>query len=222
MTTLVLRLAGPMQAWATDSRFGDRRTGLVPSKSGVIGMLMAALGSHDDQTVEMFANMGFAVRADRPGTIGWDFQTAKGHEMMPLSNRSYLCDAVFTVFLETGDPGFAGTLVEAIENPVNTIYLGRKTCLPAGHITVGLYEEGIDTLITTIAHQGGAARPTTVTVHRDGTVDDHTMICRDVPVSFLNRVHRDRFVKVEQVTIPAAEGARGEFFDRYFSDLPKV
>ena len=37
MSVLLLRLAGPMQSWGTRSRFGNRDTGLEPSRSGVIG-----------------------------------------------------------------------------------------------------------------------------------------------------------------------------------------
>ena len=44
MSTLLLRLAGPMQSWGTDSKFDVRRTGREPSKSGVIGLVAAALG----------------------------------------------------------------------------------------------------------------------------------------------------------------------------------
>jgi CRISPR system Cascade subunit CasD len=39
MAVLLLRLAGPMQAWGTQSRFVNRDTELEPSKSGVIGLL---------------------------------------------------------------------------------------------------------------------------------------------------------------------------------------
>ena len=44
MSTLLLRLAAPLQAWGTESKFESRRTQREPSKSGVIGMLAAALG----------------------------------------------------------------------------------------------------------------------------------------------------------------------------------
>ena len=44
MSTLLLRLAGPMQAWGADSRFDIRKTNREPTKSGVIGLLAAALG----------------------------------------------------------------------------------------------------------------------------------------------------------------------------------
>ena len=44
MNTLLLRLAGPMQSWGTQSRFFTRDTGLEPSKSGVIGPALRRLG----------------------------------------------------------------------------------------------------------------------------------------------------------------------------------
>ena len=43
MSTLLLRLAGPMQSWGTDSKFDVRRTGREPSKSGVIGLVCTVL-----------------------------------------------------------------------------------------------------------------------------------------------------------------------------------
>ena len=42
--TLLLRLAGPMQSWGLESRFDQRDTGREPSKSGVLGLICAALG----------------------------------------------------------------------------------------------------------------------------------------------------------------------------------
>lgn len=44
MATLLLRLAAPLQAWGADSKFETRKTAREPTKSGVIGLLAAALG----------------------------------------------------------------------------------------------------------------------------------------------------------------------------------
>ena len=52
MGTLLLRLAAPLQAWGIDSKFNIRQTGNVPSKSGVVGLLAAALGRTRDESVE--------------------------------------------------------------------------------------------------------------------------------------------------------------------------
>ena len=50
MATLLLRLAAPLQAWGADSKFETRKTGREPTKSGVIGLLAAALGLRRDET----------------------------------------------------------------------------------------------------------------------------------------------------------------------------
>lgn len=78
MPTLLLRLVGPMQSWGTTSRFDERDTGKEPSKSGVIGLLAAALGidreNWDD--LEPLTRLKMAVRHDRPGVLKQDYQTA--------------------------------------------------------------------------------------------------------------------------------------------------
>ena len=50
MATLLLRLAAPLQAWGADSKFETRKTAREPTKSGVIGLLAAALGLRRDET----------------------------------------------------------------------------------------------------------------------------------------------------------------------------
>ena len=69
MPTLLLRLAGPMQSWGTTSRFDQRDTGKEPSKSGVIGLLAAAMGiDRENWTgLQPLARLRMAVRHDRPG-----------------------------------------------------------------------------------------------------------------------------------------------------------
>ena len=44
MAVLLLRLAAPLQAWGSNSKFIIRNTEREPTKSGVVGMLAAALG----------------------------------------------------------------------------------------------------------------------------------------------------------------------------------
>ena len=50
MATLLLRLAAPLQAWGADSKFETRKTNREPTKSGVIGLLAAALGLRRDES----------------------------------------------------------------------------------------------------------------------------------------------------------------------------
>jgi CRISPR-associated Cas5-like protein len=46
MATLLLRLAAPLQSWGSDSKFETRKTDREPTKSGVVGLLAAALLGH--------------------------------------------------------------------------------------------------------------------------------------------------------------------------------
>ena len=68
MPTLLLRLVGPMQSWGTTSRFDERDTGKEPSKSGVIGLLAAALGIDRENWVDLapLTRLRMGVRHDRP------------------------------------------------------------------------------------------------------------------------------------------------------------
>lgn len=141
MPTLLLRLAGPMQSWGTTSRFDQRDTGKEPSKSGVIGLLAAALGidreNWDD--LEPLTRLTMAVRHDRPGVLKRDYQTAqniisadrsKVHETA-VTTRDYLSDAVFLVGLEGPDRRLLERAHTALQNPCWPLALGRKSYVPS-------------------------------------------------------------------------------------------
>ena len=74
--TLPLVLAGPLQAWGSSSRFARRGTENAPTKSGVVGLLAAALGRERTADVSDLAALRFGVRVDQPGTRVRDYQTA--------------------------------------------------------------------------------------------------------------------------------------------------
>ena len=76
MGVLLLRASGLMQSWGVQSRFGVRDTGLEPSKSGVVGLLCAALGRRRDEPIDDLAALTMGVRVDQEGTMGRDYQTA--------------------------------------------------------------------------------------------------------------------------------------------------
>ena len=79
--TLFLRLEGPLQAWGDqESKFVIRRTAEAPTKSGVIGMLCAALGVSRADAPRVWlakacAARAWAVRIDAPGVRWWDYHT---------------------------------------------------------------------------------------------------------------------------------------------------
>lgn len=141
MPTLLLRLAGPMQSWGTTSRFDQRDTGKEPSKSGVIGLLAAALGIDRENwtDLEPLTQLKMAVRHDRPGVLKRDYQTAqniisadrsKVHETA-VTTRDYLADAVFLVALEDEDRALLERALTALQNPAWPLALGRKSYVPS-------------------------------------------------------------------------------------------
>lgn len=140
MTTLLLRLAGPLQSWGTSSRFTRRATDRTPSKSGVIGLLAAAEGQRRTDSIEHLLGLRFAVRTEQPGTLLRDFQTAaRPGERTPVSvsSRHYLSDAVFLAAME-GDRDLLEGLQAALRAPHFPLFLGRRSCPPVGRLDGGL------------------------------------------------------------------------------------
>ncbi|MBI4802849.1 MAG: type I-E CRISPR-associated protein Cas5/CasD [Elusimicrobia bacterium] len=147
MSTLLLRLAGPMQSWGTTSRFDQRDTGKEPSKSGVIGLLAAAMGIDQENWTDLkpLTNLAMGVRHDRPGFPKYDYQTAgcamadsiiKANGELStaggvVSRRFYLADAVFLAGLESQDESLLVRADAALRNPKWQLSLGRKSYVPS-------------------------------------------------------------------------------------------
>jgi CRISPR system Cascade subunit CasD len=140
-SVLLLRLSAPLQAWGVQSRFAVRDTGREPSKSGVVGLLCAALGRGREQPVADLAALRMAVRVDQEGSILRDFHVAgvggylkasgdvERNNVIP-GNRYYLMDARFLVGLAGDDDELLARLQAALRDPVWPLYLGRKACVP--------------------------------------------------------------------------------------------
>lgn len=141
MATLLLRLVGPMQSWGTTSRFDERDTGKEPSKSGVIGLIAAAVGIDRENWEDLapITHLAMGVRHDRPGVPKRDYQTAqdiisadgsKVHETA-VTTRHYLADAAFLVGLSGDDRALLTRIHAALANPHWTLALGRKSYVPS-------------------------------------------------------------------------------------------
>ncbi|HEX6937942.1 MAG TPA: type I-E CRISPR-associated protein Cas5/CasD [Longimicrobiales bacterium] len=87
---LLIRLEGPLQAWGTRARWDVRDTAREPTRSGVIGLLAAALGydRNDPRIVdELEAGLEIGVRVEREGDILDDYHTITGY--LPTAEGSY-------------------------------------------------------------------------------------------------------------------------------------
>lgn len=150
MSTLVLRLAGPMQSWGMKGRFTRRSTELHPTKSGIVGLLAAAQGRRRTDPIEDLARLRMGVRIDQPGRLMRDFHTASRPGITaPLSYRYYLSDAVFLVAVD-GHNELIKALDEALASPTFPLYLGRRAFPPAGPPSLGVVGAGaVETLTET-------------------------------------------------------------------------
>ena len=139
MGTLLLRLAAPIQAWGVESQFEIRKTGREPTKSGVVGLLAAALGRGRDVPPDDLNALRFGVRVDQEGQVERDFHTAHREADKPpyTTDRYYLTDAVFLVGLE-GDGALLASLEQALAAPRYPLFLGRRSCPPTLPVCLGV------------------------------------------------------------------------------------
>lgn len=140
MTTLLFRLVAPLQSWGVQSHFTIRDTASEPSKSGVVGVLCAALGidREDDAALRRVAAAHVGVRVDREGMLKRDYHTAQnilkaqgGIKETDVSLRWYLADAAFLVGLHGADRALLEELYAALQAPLWPLFLGRKACVPS-------------------------------------------------------------------------------------------
>jgi len=220
--TLFLRLEGPLQAWGDQqSKFVIRRTAEAPTKSGVAGILCAALGVSRPAAAEGWLRrlgaLRMGVRIDVPGVRWWDYHTVGAGMRMRtadggtkpgamLTRREYLCDASFLVALK-GECDLIADLQAALESPKWTLYLGRKCCPPSRPLLEKPPVAEFGDLISALAsvpwckRLDGDDQPQSLhclldwelTQHEPEAPDD-ALIWYDVPVTFDPPSHRPRFV----------------------------
>lgn len=210
MATLLLRLAAPMQSWGMDSKFETRLTMREPTKSGVIGMLAAALGCRRDQLPGQLKQLRMAVRVDQEGQPLEDFHAVHGIEADGagrigrnadgtlkraknrdfITYRHYLCDAVFLVALECEDGGYLNELADALRHPAFPLFLGRRSCPPTLPLVLDVMDTDAQSVLESYPWQASEryrrGHPQTalrlIADARPGSTERPSR--RDVPVSF--------------------------------------
>lgn len=190
MATLLLRLAAPLQAWGSNSKFNIRTTEREPTKSGIVGMLAAALGiqrNDDSKKLEPLNALRFGVRVEKEGKLLRDFHMV--HEMTGkkdshVTERFYLSDAVFMVALESENKEFLEQLAYALEHPVYPLFLGRRSCPPTLPVVWGVRN---DTLLNVLKTEPPVekCKPARIVYDTYG----NGVPVRDKPVSF-SQLHR--------------------------------
>lgn len=219
---LALYLDGPMQSWGHASRFNRRTTLAFPTRSGVTGMLCAALGvdRSDRGMPAALASLEIEVLSLRHPTRWTDYHTVGGgydpktqRQWMPrkanastpdpvLTDREYLADAKFGVLL-SGKPPLLGLCHDKLQNPVWGLWLGRKCCIPASPVCQGLFASRGEA----VEHLKSLASARVVRRVREvRRFDDGNDTLMDVPVCFETREFRPR--RIENEPDPGDDDAR--------------
>jgi CRISPR system Cascade subunit CasD len=160
MKHLALMLDGPLQSWGFASRFQHRTTALFPTKSGLIGLVCAALGIQKGSIAEQewlpkFSALQMTVitiprqsqgrdrREDEHSPIRRleDFHTVLGTRRASgamntdpvVTRRQYVTEGRFGVLL-AGPHEILVRIADALRDPVWGVWLGRKCCIPAAPI----------------------------------------------------------------------------------------
>ena len=154
---LIFTIAAPMASFGMKYDPGEwRNSANRPSKSGVLGLVAAALGiEREDQTCfdALRDSIGFAVRVDDPGQPAYDYHTSqvppqrrnrrfatradelavpKTELKTILSTREFRVNMVATPALwlrgpEAEPPVTLDAIADALKRPHFTLYAGRKS-----------------------------------------------------------------------------------------------
>jgi len=171
MSSLYLRFAGPYQSWAGARATGNHvNTADIPTRSGIIGLIAAALGARRGEWPQWLEELEIEVRVDNPGRIEKDFQTInprpeaqvfieriwaasaqKGNAPASFTpdaqkgtsivRRTYLAGAEFIV--RVSHPERVDELAAAFAEPGFSPYLGRKAFAPTFPLLLGIGKDGL-------------------------------------------------------------------------------
>ena len=216
---LLLYLDAPMQAWGHSSRFNRRTSASWPVKSGVVGMLCAALGiERDDEegiaqladlamTVYTLQNQGKRLMDYHTVGGGYDSKTQRqsmsnkaggGSPSTVLTDREYLLDCKFGVVL-SGSPEVIDRCAAALENPKWGVWFGRKCCLPAARIYEGTFDteaQAKDRLVE-LAQELKLKLESWRVVSKANTFEEGTDSLMDTPINFATRTYQHRRIADE-------------------------
>lgn len=212
-THLALYLEAPLQSWGHQSRYDYRTSLSYPTRSGILGLICAAMGIDRNDTASLqrlnpIKMITYIFRKpshliDYHTTGGGYDNSIKSAFIVPTANgkkqktsvtyREYTENGRFGVIL-SGNLSLMKEIAEALKNPRWGIWLGRKSCIPTSPIFQGIYnthEESLQNLIKI----SGVERPKREILEVD-QFDEGTDTIMDIPLDFAKREFAPRRVKV--------------------------
>ncbi|MDD5089520.1 MAG: type I-E CRISPR-associated protein Cas5/CasD, partial [Candidatus Wallbacteria bacterium] len=163
---LLLYLDSPFQSWGYSSKFDRRSTYGFPTKSGIIGLISAAMGTpkNNREKLEKLCRLKMNAYVLKSGILSVDYHTVgagydsdpdKKLKMVPKANQNtpdpvqtwkeYLADAKYGVILY-GEFELLSQCAQKLNDPIWGIWLGRKCCIPASPVFQGLFDSETESL----------------------------------------------------------------------------
>ncbi len=137
MKTLILKTEG-MSAYGLQTFDVHRKVNHFPTRSGVIGLLGAALGitrENHEQLYTLSKKLNIAVQVNNTGQKIVDYHTVQNfrsptgkiQQGTKPTYREYWCDSEHS-FAITTDEETIKLLSDKVKSPVFTLFQGRKSC----------------------------------------------------------------------------------------------
>lgn len=147
---ILMHLEAHRMSWGSNSYSMERNTDLIPTRSGVGGLIANAMGlNRDDPDIDsLMKQIRISVKVLRSGNPYTDYQNihfwdvsspeddqTDGYQEIVVNKQSwrdYLTDAAFQVALEVLPGRFTPEeVLYYLKNPIRPLYLGRKVCPPS-------------------------------------------------------------------------------------------
>jgi CRISPR system Cascade subunit CasD len=212
-----LYLDGPLQGWGYLADHGYRSTLPYPTRSGITGLLAAALGIDRYDSDEPVKTA--RLNALRLNVLGLQTASEKGRRRLvhgrqirdyhtaqtrgltgavvgnaEVTRRDYLVDANFWRFW-MAPALLLEELEAALRNPVWFGTLGRRSCVPAAPLLLGRFDSESAALAMLETRLG---RSVHVTLRIEECAGADGMLLRDLPLSFSARTYGQRMVRISQ------------------------
>ena len=167
---ILLWLESPLQSWGDNAKFTHKQTLNFPTKSAVLGIILASMGRKGEQheLLKAFSSTDMQVyafsRTKEAAPKLFDFQTIgsgynrsdkfqnlcipkksdgkNGDFDTSIIHKYYLQDAIFAVALEVPND-YLDEVMDGLKQPVYSVFLGRKNCVPTEFIFQGVFAEQV-------------------------------------------------------------------------------
>lgn len=222
---LALYLDAPLQSWGVSSRFQRRDTGSHPTKSGVLGLIAAAMGidKHSEDEASRLAPLAACrflvfpvarpdndyppLRLEDYHTVGGGYdrndpvdrlriaRKASGGPSTTVVTRRFYLEQARFSVVLEGAKEVLESAAGALQDPVWGVWFGRKCCLPAAPLLPTLAPTFADALRLLLEKVGGRI----VNEGRTEREGDGVWYQNDEPVSFGRREFRSRPVSRDPV-----------------------